>query len=242
MPTHRPSHDRARCCLRLDRAGDQILAFTRSDLEAVDRSKTPWIIVTAHYPLYETYDNTSVDNLRRAHTEPDGGARGHGAAASPMAAAGEASKSDPGEADSADVNGLPTIVPSKAQAIADFEPLLAEFAVDIFFAGHDHNYETTWPVYKDKPTQRSYNDAEAPIHILSGTAGPPEWDLFKPQGAAWSREPRLLVNSYSRLTLFNSSVARFEQIANDNGSVVDQFTITQRRHNRSAPFACLRAS
>ena len=95
-------------------------------------------------------------------------------------------------------------------------------------------------MYKGKPSgDRSYTDPEAPVHILSGSAGPPEWDLFNAEAAAWSREPRLLVNSYSRLTLFNASVAQFEQVANDNGSVVDSFTITQTRHNRSAPFACL---
>ena len=64
-----------------------------------------------------------------------------------------------------------TVQPSKAQALLDFEPLLAEFAVDIFFAGHDHNYECTWPVYQGKPTSRTYNDPEAPVHVLSGTAG-----------------------------------------------------------------------
>ena len=50
------------------------------------------------------------------------------------------------------------------------------------------------------------------MHILSGSAGPPEWDLFNAEAAAWPREPRLLVNSHSRLTLFNASVAQFEQV------------------------------
>jgi hypothetical protein len=53
-----------------------------------------------------------------------------------------------------------------------------------------------------------------------------------------SRPPRLLVNSYSRLVLHNASVARFEQVANADGAVVDTFTIVQTRTNRSAPFPC----
>ena len=69
--------------------------------------------------MYETYSDGHVKNVARRRAKRDGGARGAGRAAVP------------GEAP----------LPSKAQAIADFEPLLAEFAVDIFFAGHDHNYE-----------------------------------------------------------------------------------------------------
>ena len=189
-----------------------VLSFVREDLTSVRRAHTPWVIVSAHYPLYETYDSSHTTNRAHQRAEADGGARGAGRAAG----AGEAP------------------LPSKAQALLDFEPLLAEFAVDIFFAGHDHSYEVTWPVYQNKTVQRSYTNPEAPIHILSGTAGPPDWDEFE-AAADWTREPRLLVNSYSRLTLLNASVAQFEQVANDNGTVVDQFTITQTR-NRSAPF------
>ena len=87
--------------------------------------------------------------------------------------------------------------------------------------------------------QQSYINPGAPIHILSGTAGPPEWDEFG-DAAAWTREPRLLVNSYSRLTFFNTSVAHFEQVANDNGTIVDSFTVTQTR-NRSMPFPVFHA-
>lgn len=65
------------------------------------------VIVTGHYPLYETYDTTSAHNLALAQAEPDRGARG---------VPGMMSASAP-------------VQPSKAQALLDFEPLLAEFAV-----------------------------------------------------------------------------------------------------------------
>jgi hypothetical protein len=188
-----------------------ILAFARADLKQVDRNKTPWVIMTGHYPMYETYDKFHPTNLASERDAADGGARGAG----PAGAAG----------------GL--VVPSKAQAIQDFEPLLAEFDVDIFFAGHDHNYEVTWPVLNFTAQQKSYTDPKAPIHILSGAAGPPEWDEFQAEAPDWSRSPRLQVNSYSRMTMWNASVLSFEQVANDNGTIVDSFTITQsgRRGN-----------
>lgn len=64
---------------------------------------------------------------------------------------------------------------------------------------------------------------------------PPELDLFK-AAKAWTREPRLVGTSYSRMTLVNATTMMFEQVANDNGTVVDAFTVLQRRKNRSAPF------
>ena len=70
------------------------------------------------------------------------------------------------------------------------------------------------------------------------SAGPPEPNLFH-NGTDWSRlESRLLVNSYSRMTLHNATWAHFEQVANDNGTVVDSFDVVQDRANRSAPFPC----
>ena len=102
---------------------------------------------------------------------------------------------------------------------------------------HNHNYETTWPMAHNMTVgPLSYIDPRAPIHILSGTAGPPAWDAFKEIGAPWTREPRILANSYSRMTLWNASVATFEQVGNDNGTLLDSWTIVQRRRNRSAPF------
>ena len=213
-----------------------IMAYARADLAAVDRSKTPWVMVTAHFPLYETYDDGHRENLASARAKPDGGARGAGGA-SPAEGAGAGAGAGAGGSEGPG-GGSARLMPSKAQALADFEPLLAEYAVDVYFAGHDHNYETTWPVYNNTPFQTNYSNPEAPIHILSGSAGPPEWDYFTAHGEAWTREPRILMNTYSRLVLLNASVARFEQVANDNGTVVDTFSIVQTRRNRSAPFRC----
>lgn len=167
--------------------------------------------------LYETYDDDIATNAARDRAEPDLGARG---------------------SSSADSWSTDVITPSKQLALDDFEPLLAEFAVDVYFAGHNHNYETTYPVYNGSTVgKKSYTEPAAPIHILSGSAGPPEWDLFG-AGAEWTREPRIIANTYSRMTLHNASYATFEQVANDNSTVLDSFTIVQTRRNRSAPFPC----
>ena len=103
----------------------------------------------------------------------------------------------------------------------------------------DHFLFPNRPVYQNKTAQKNYTNPEAPIHILSGSAGPPEWSYFSAHGEDWTREPRIMMNTYSRMELVNATTAHFQQVANDNGTVVDSFTITQNRRNRSAPFACL---
>ena len=40
-----------------------------------------------------------------------------------------------------------------------------------------------------------------------------------------------------RTTLHNTTVAHFDQAANDNGAVADSFDVVQRRTNRSVPFS-----
>ena len=97
-----------------------ILAWTRQDLHGVNRTATPWVIVSTHFPLYHT-----------------------------MAASGS-EKEDPLSADwkPSGRGGLSSsgAVATAAQALQDLEPLMLESNVDVYFAGHNHNYETTWPI------------------------------------------------------------------------------------------------
>jgi hypothetical protein len=142
------------------------MAFMRADLASVDRAKTPWVMVSAHFPFYETYDDDNAHNRARRAAAKDGGARGNeevrwrgggaqggdGTLNDGSESGGEENKvvEAEAEADGAhrpEASPTQAVTPSKAQALLDFEPMLAEFGVGMFFAGHDHNYETTWPVY-----------------------------------------------------------------------------------------------
>ena len=57
------------------------------------------------------------------------------------------------------------IGPSAGQAIADLEPLMLEHHVDVYFAGHAHFYETTWPVADGATTQKSYDNITAGLSL-----------------------------------------------------------------------------
>ena len=166
----------------------------------MDRSKTPWVIVTSHFPFYDTTDVEASSSSLDEDLGASGG-RLQGAT------------TDDG------------VAPSRDQAVADIEHMLLSYSVDIYFCGHNHNYETIWPVFNGTAVQADFINPKAPVHILAGSAGPPETDQFTADSPAWSREPRLTDNSYSRVNIKNATHLFYEQVKSDDGSVLDSFVI-----------------
>lgn len=66
------------------------------------------------------------------------------------------------------------------QAIEEIEPLMMLFGVDIFFAGHEHTYESNWPLFNSTVLKKSYNNPTGPVHITTGDAGSQGLDIFGP--------------------------------------------------------------
>ncbi|GMI21001.1 hypothetical protein TrRE_jg3151 [Triparma retinervis] len=182
---------------------EELLEWLESDLEGVDRSKTPWVIVTSHFPMYDTTDYSVSSSL----LDKDLGASGKVSFSSFSSG---------------------SVVPSRELATSDIEPLLLSHSVDVYFCGHNHNYETTWPVFNGTATQKDFVNPKAPVHILAGSAGPPETDQFTAESPEWSREPRLTDNSYSRVNIKNSTHMFYEQVKNDDGSILDSFVIAKQ--------------
>jgi hypothetical protein len=85
----------------------------------------------------------------------------------------------------------------------DLEPLLMEFGVDLFTYGHVHSYESTWPVFNGTAVQRSFQDPRAPVHVLTGAAGPPGDPEDFSQPASFTRRcvRRSLVRARARVCL-----------------------------------------
>ena len=72
-----------------------------------------------------------------------------------------------------------TVSEMTRDALADLEPLMLQYGVDIYAAGHQHQYESMYPTKRGVPTQRDFDDPTAPVHILTGNGGPPDIDRFK---------------------------------------------------------------
>ena len=189
-----------------------ILAWTSQDLRAVNRAATPFVVVSTHFPLYDTYNDSLAD---------------------------PADPAIPGRHDPSSADWKPTgrgglgpaggpAVATKAQALLDLEPLLLKYAVDVYFAGHNHNYETTWPVARNRTVQKSYVDPRAPVHVTSGAGGPRGLEGNFGPAQDWSRGPRLCNASYSRVEITaDGRRMRWEQVANADGRILDNFTIVR---------------
>ena len=105
-----------------------------ADLAAVNRSKTPWLIVSGHRPMY-------IDSSYR----------------------------DPTDGGSGDINVMENL-------IANVEPLLLKYNVDLFWAGHNHAYQRQCTCANgacvEKPdATNTYRNPTAPLHLVVGTAG-----------------------------------------------------------------------
>lgn len=74
------------------------------------------------------------------------------------------------------------------------EKLFLDSGVDVQLYAHQHSYERLWPIYnfevKNGSYEKPYENAKAPVHIITGSAGckeehakftkdAPEWSAFR---------------------------------------------------------------
>lgn len=108
------------------------------------------------------------------------------------------------------------------------EPLLKKYGVDLYLAGHLHNYERSFPTLNGTRTESSYNKPNATVHVVVGMAGNIEgltysWESPQPN---WSAR-RLTALGYAKLHFLNASTMVFDYLYSANGTVADSFTITK---------------
>eukprot|EP01044_Picomonas_judraskeda_P011093 COSAG03_NODE_1479_length_4013_cov_2.618804_3_plen_193_part_00 len=126
-----------------------------------NRDSVPWILLTSHYPLYcSTCANIARANISAASwVGPEFGTGVGGALAAAQL-------------------GEQTAGAMQASMLADLEPLMLKYGVDIYAAGHQHQYESMFPVKHGRPTAKNFVNPAAPVHFLTGNGGPPGIDLF----------------------------------------------------------------
>ena len=111
----------------------------------------------------------------------------------------------------------------------DLEPLMIEFGVDLYFAGHMHAYESTWPVHNNTPTADNFVNPTAPVHITTGAGGAPGYDAFDNNWGPWTRK-QIMAWGYGRVVAHNASTLSYSHVLNANSSVVDEVVIQQAKH------------
>ena len=228
------------------------LAWLEEDLKAVDRVQTPWVFLTAHHALYCTSITMGV-----TATHPAGPRDGkhNGTDAKPLHESQANLPLPPGKSYRGCIGTGEDFIEA---ARAELEPLMLKYGVDLYFAGHEHNYETTFPIRNCSMGSsgcyigKDHFEPKAPIHTVCGNGGVGGGDNFGDNWAPWTRK-QLGADTpgectgltgpaqppgqqggcsagYGRVTLHNSTHMTYEYVLNKNGSVWDTWTVYQPNH------------
>jgi len=228
------------------------LDWLRADLQAAaaNRQAVPWVVAMAHFPVFCT------------------GCRGNGVSG-PYYASDDAEWHGNCNATAAAVfdererrqrshgqQGAATKAPHSASSasdeiVKDLSPLLAEFGVDIFAAGHWHYYESLWPAVRGSPTcpacaqplAKSFINPKGTVHITTGNGGPPSKDTFTEDcpgedcGSIAATRKQTTDYGYGRLVAHNDTHIEFTQFQNADQSTFDHFWIVvEGGQHRPFPF------
>jgi len=193
---------------------DQDLAAAASNRAAV-----PWLVVMAHHPMYCSSVTLAADVHQDAAAIVDGKL---------VSMVDEVDRL--GAFNGCTGTGEQTV----AETRADLEPLFMKYGVDVFFAGHEHDYESIWPSFNNKIQQKSFVEPKATSHFVTGAGGAPALDAFGSPGP-WTRK-QLAAWSYGRVTVHNASHFQYDHIINADGSIYDTVMIVQSSHG---PFSSI---
>jgi len=185
--------------------------WLRADLARVDREKTPWVIVVGHRSAYCT-KSTDTECNNESQSIRDG---------------------LPAAAYHNNLNIYDQFmepVPNNHNLFG-LEDLFHLYGVDIYFSGHTHHYERSWPVYKEKPQKFSsiehYKSPEHPVYIVSGIAGVSP-DIFSVGPADWTAfRDENYTEVWGKVTAYNDSYFEYIAVAASDDHVVDSFYITK---------------
>ena len=118
------------------------------------------------------------------------------------------------------------------------EPLLFQYQVNLYFAGHFHNLQRQSATYQGEVVQRAalvydadgnavyrHDNPQATVHITIGAAGAGPDDANK--NYSWSEKYWNGVYGYTVVTAINSSSLYWELINSANDDIIDRVLITQ---------------
>lgn len=209
------------------------------DLEAVERSVTPWVFVTSHFPLYHAQAAMNPEASAAYYT---------GEAAEDYSASGH--EFQPKRCDNA-TGVCETSVSQLFESLqAALDPLLAKYKVDVYNAGHVHDYSSTWPICYEPQTAtknatskicqdakgnpiHSFANPKGTVHVTEGNGGVPgviaEYAVTKLNASvapAWGRVHGT-GGAYGRWTAKDANTLTYEHVQNNGGEVTDTWSITK---------------
>jgi len=105
--------------------------------------------------------------------------------------------------------------------------LLDIFSVDMYFTGHIHMYERTYPTLRGN-VQKHYKKPTFPVHINTGNSGSRNDFVLGPE-RDFSAKRLSGVGCYSSIQIHNATHLTFQQKSAENGTVLDEFDLEKER-------------
>eukprot|EP00656_Telonema_subtile_P040233 TRINITY_DN452_c0_g1_i1.p1 TRINITY_DN452_c0_g1~~TRINITY_DN452_c0_g1_i1.p1 ORF type:complete len:602 (-),score=155.73 TRINITY_DN452_c0_g1_i1:145-1950(-) len=211
--------------------GDAQSAWLEADLAAVDRSVTPWVFGTSHFPLLtaKSQDSSAARFIGEvAEYYPDGE---HSFVQAKC-----------------DSNGVceRTVGELLGDIQAELMPILVKHGVDVWNAGHVHDYESDWPVCFSGSTNstdickdstgapiKSFDHPKGIVHVTEGNGGVPGVvgksslvDCSNAADSLWCRKHGT-GGAYGRWIAHDAHSLTYEHVQNNGGVVTDTFTISK---------------
>lgn len=95
-------------------------------------------------------------------------------------------------------------------------------------SGHNHNFERTYPVYKEQPTQFDYNNPTSPVYAVIGSAGRGLHYGWEEPAPSWSVESsRISQWGFAVISTISDHQFQFQWIEAYTSTVMDSFTIVR---------------
>ncbi|XP_064639053.1 acid phosphatase type 7-like [Lineus longissimus] len=116
--------------------------------------------------------------------------------------------------------------------LQELEDLFYHFGVDLVISAQDNFYERTWPVRRGVQHQDNYLDPVYPVYISTAAFTCNKNKPSNPKEFAWTarRINCRNMSTYGHLKILNATHLYWEEMAADNGSVIDTFYIKQNHH------------
>ena len=224
-------------------------AWLEADLASVDRDATPWVVLTSHFPLVHP-SMFQPGNFSAAYYRGEGSEN--------FATSGHAFKQVACEADTG-LCAEETVREQQQTLQASLVTILDYYHVDLYIAGHVHDYATMWPQCYDELTGaisackdakgnviQSFDQPLGTVHITEGNGGVPGCNgTVAPDNATINHDASFNCGdvescrtwftgcAHGRLVAVDANTMRYEHVSNKDGKVYDSLTITK---THSAPF------
>ena len=207
------------------------LAWLEKDLAAADanRASVPWMLVTSHYPIF----------ISSATSEAGGAAasaKGWHSEAGELCADGVCSGSEIMSCAAAgEKEGCETVAHESAVAQSLLTPLFNKYSVDIYDAGHSHQYDVTWPMLGGAATQKNYSAPMGTVYITEGNGCVPgtsnKSTLVKAKGQPWARIHGTGC-AYGIFTTDSAGTLQYQHVVNADSEVKETWIITDATHKQ----------